>query len=71
VIHNTWHFNRLLTSVQLLQAIQVAERLPKPPVAELFTDVYDRVPSNLREQEQLLRDTIMKHPAYYPTDVPV
>lgn len=56
---------------ELLQAIQVAERMPKPPVAELFTDVYDQIPSNLREQEQLLRDTIMKHPAHYPTDVPV
>jgi len=57
--------------VQLLQAIQAAERMPKPPVTELFTDVYDKIPSNLREQEQLLRDTIMKHPVDYPTDVPV
>ncbi|KXG23145.1 2-oxoisovalerate dehydrogenase subunit alpha 2, mitochondrial-like [Sorghum bicolor] len=56
---------------ELLQAIQVAERMPKPPVADLFTDVYDKIPSNLCEQEQLLRDTIMKHPADYPTDVPV
>ncbi|XP_062203092.1 2-oxoisovalerate dehydrogenase subunit alpha 2, mitochondrial-like isoform X2 [Phragmites australis] len=56
---------------ELLQAIQVAERTPKPPVAELFTDVYDQIPSNLREQEQSLRDTIMKHPADYPIDVPV
>ncbi|KAJ1265113.1 hypothetical protein BS78_08G054000 [Paspalum vaginatum] len=56
---------------ELLQAIQVAERMPKPSVAELFTDVYDQIPSNLREQDQLLRDTIMKHPADYPTDVPV
>jgi len=57
--------------VQLLQAIQAAERMTKPPVTELFTDVYDKIPSNLREQEQFLRDTIMKHPADYPTDVPV
>ncbi|AQK39794.1 2-oxoisovalerate dehydrogenase subunit alpha 2 mitochondrial [Zea mays] len=56
---------------ELLQAIQVAERMPKPPVTELFTDVYDKIPSNLHEQEQLLRDTIMRHPADYPTDVPV
>ncbi|GJN13623.1 hypothetical protein PR202_gb00348 [Eleusine coracana subsp. coracana] len=56
---------------ELLQAIQVAERAPKPPVSELFTDVYDQIPSNLHEQEQLLRDTIMKHPADYPTDVPI
>jgi 2-oxoisovalerate dehydrogenase E1 component alpha subunit len=69
VIHDIW--NCLLTCVQLLQAIQVAERMPKPPVTELFTDVYDKIPSNLHEQEQLLRDTIMRHPADYPTDVPV
>ncbi|BAT16168.1 Os12g0183100 [Oryza sativa Japonica Group] len=54
---------------ELLKAIQVAERMPKPPLAELFTDVYDEVPSNLREQERLLRDTIKKHPADYPADV--
>lgn len=55
---------------ELLQAIQVAERMPKPPLAELFTDVYDQIPSNLREQELLLRDTITKHPADYPADLP-
>ncbi|KAF0888146.1 hypothetical protein E2562_010844 [Oryza meyeriana var. granulata] len=54
---------------ELLKAIQVAERMPKPPLAELFTDVYDEIPSNLREQERLLRDTIKKHPADYPADV--
>ncbi|KAL6906187.1 hypothetical protein ACP4OV_003788 [Aristida adscensionis] len=56
---------------ELLQAIQVAERTPKPPLSELFTDVYDEIPSNLREQEQLLRNMVKKHPADYPTDVPV
>ncbi|KAJ6817229.1 uncharacterized protein M6B38_411795 [Iris pallida] len=56
---------------ELLQAIQVAERAQKPPLAELFTDVYDTVPSNLREQEKLLRETVKKHPGDYPSDVPV
>ncbi|XP_020246300.1 2-oxoisovalerate dehydrogenase subunit alpha 2, mitochondrial isoform X3 [Asparagus officinalis] len=56
---------------ELLQCIQVAERSPKPPLSELFTDVYDTVPSNLREQEKSLRETIKKHPADYPADVPV
>ncbi|VAI02370.1 unnamed protein product [Triticum turgidum subsp. durum] len=59
-----------LISVQLLQAIQVAERMPKHGLAELFTDVYDQMPSNLREQERSLLDTIKKHPAEYPADVP-
>lgn len=59
------------TFVQLLQAIQVAEKMEKPPLAELFTDVYDQVPSNLREQERLLRETIKRHPGDYPPEVPV
>ncbi|XP_020111674.1 2-oxoisovalerate dehydrogenase subunit alpha 2, mitochondrial-like isoform X2 [Ananas comosus] len=56
---------------ELLQAIQVAERVEKPPLSDLFTDVYDRVPSNLIEQEKSLRETVKKHPGDYPPDVPV
>ncbi|GAB2219709.1 hypothetical protein Droror1_Dr00007346 [Drosera rotundifolia] len=41
---------------QVLAAIQAAEKLEKPALAELFTDVYEVAPSNLREQERLLRD---------------
>ncbi|KAK8488997.1 hypothetical protein V6N11_021006 [Hibiscus sabdariffa] len=55
---------------QLLQAIQIAERAEKPPVNDLFTDVYDNIPSNLRDQEKLLRETINRHPEDYPADVP-
>ncbi|KAL3721428.1 hypothetical protein ACJRO7_033858 [Eucalyptus globulus] len=56
---------------QLLHAIQVAERVEKPPVSDLFTDVYDLPPSNLREQEMLLRETIKRYPQDYPGEVPV
>ncbi|OMO57198.1 Dehydrogenase, E1 component [Corchorus capsularis] len=56
---------------QLLLAIQVAEKVEKPPVMDLFTDVYDDLPSNLREQEILLRQTINRHGQDYPADVPV
>ncbi|KAF6170516.1 hypothetical protein GIB67_031924 [Kingdonia uniflora] len=56
---------------KILHAIQVAEKLEKPPLADLFTDVYDRLPENLCEQERLVRDTIKKHPQDYPSDVPV
>lgn len=55
---------------QVLNAIQVAEKLEKPSVAELFTDVYDVLPSNLLEQERLLRETIKAHPQEYPSYVP-
>lgn len=57
--------------MQMLQAIQVAERLEKPAVAELFTDVYDQPTKDLVEQEMLLRESIIKHPKDYPTDYAV
>ena len=57
--------------VQLLQAIQVAEKAEKPPISDLFTDVYESLPSNLCEQEELLRESIKRHPQDYPTNVPV
>ncbi|KAK7282311.1 hypothetical protein RIF29_10983 [Crotalaria pallida] len=36
---------------QLLHAIQVAENVEKPPIEDIFSDVYDVPPSNLHEQE--------------------
>ncbi|XP_022766325.1 2-oxoisovalerate dehydrogenase subunit alpha 1, mitochondrial-like [Durio zibethinus] len=56
---------------QLLQAIQVAEKTEKPPLTELFADVYDLPPSNLLEQEKQLRETINKYPQDFPSDVSV
>ncbi|KDP39402.1 hypothetical protein JCGZ_03684 [Jatropha curcas] len=56
---------------QLLKAIQVAERVEKPPVADVFTDVYDVLPSNLIEQEKFLREAVRRHPQDYPSDVPL
>ncbi|CAI0555289.1 unnamed protein product [Linum tenue] len=56
---------------ELLKAIQVAEKIEKPPVGDMFTDVYDAVPSNLFEQEKLLQQTVTRYPQDYPSDVPV
>ncbi|CAI9755856.1 unnamed protein product [Fraxinus pennsylvanica] len=56
---------------QLLNAIQVAEKTEKPQLAEMFSDVYDNLPSNLHEQEKSLRETIKRHRQDYPTDVPL
>ncbi|GJV76884.1 2-oxoisovalerate dehydrogenase subunit alpha 2, mitochondrial-like protein [Tanacetum coccineum] len=56
---------------QLAQAIQTAEREDKPPVTDLFNDVYDVRPKNLKEQETSLRKTIKKHAQEYPSNVPV
>lgn len=56
---------------EMIQAIQVAERLEKPPVSDLFTDVYDQKTKDLQEQENLLGKVIKKHPKDYPSDVPL
>lgn len=48
--------------LQLLESIQIAEKIEKPPLSDLFTDVYDNLPSNLQEQEKLLRETIERNP---------
>ncbi|CAI0395834.1 unnamed protein product [Linum tenue] len=62
---------RSATRKQLLQAIQAAERTEKPSLDEMFRDVYDETPSNLREQHEQLREMIKRHPGDYPSDVPV
>jgi len=54
-----------------MHVIQVAEKAQKPPLEDLFSDVYDQLPSNLQEQERLLRESIKKHPQDYPSDVPL
>ncbi|KAJ4964618.1 hypothetical protein NE237_016467 [Protea cynaroides] len=56
---------------ELLNAIQVAEKAEKPPLSDMFTDVYDHPSSNLFEQERFLRETIKRHPLDYPPEVPV
>ncbi|KAJ0957461.1 putative 3-methyl-2-oxobutanoate dehydrogenase (2-methylpropanoyl-transferring) [Helianthus annuus] len=56
---------------QLSQAIQAAERVEKPPVSDMFNDVYDVLPKNLNEQEVSLREHVKKHPQEYPSNVAV
>ncbi|KAH6800062.1 thiamine diphosphate-binding fold superfamily protein [Perilla frutescens var. hirtella] len=56
---------------QVLNAIQVAEKTEKPSLEDLFSDVYEKLPSNLEEQEKSLRQTIKRHHQDFPADVPV
>ena len=53
--------------LQLMNAIQVAEQIEKPLLADLFTDVYHEMPSNLQEQERSLTETMKKHPQDFPS----
>ena len=57
--------------VQVIAAMQDAGPRKKPALSNLFTDVYDTVPSNLRKQEEQLRESVTRHPRDYPSDVPL
>ncbi|KAK4391013.1 2-oxoisovalerate dehydrogenase subunit alpha 2, mitochondrial [Sesamum angolense] len=56
---------------QVMNAIQVADKTEKSSLKELFTDVYDHLPSNLQDQEKSLRETIKRHGEDFPADVPL
>ncbi len=51
---------------EVLAAVKVAEKVDKPELRELVTDVYDQVPAHLEAQYQELKAHIMQHPEAYP-----
>ncbi|WP_448564211.1 thiamine pyrophosphate-dependent dehydrogenase E1 component subunit alpha [Thalassotalea ganghwensis] len=51
---------------QVLAAVKVAEKIAKPPVEDLVTDVYDVVPPHLQAQLDALKTHIKKYPESYP-----
>jgi 2-oxoisovalerate dehydrogenase E1 component alpha subunit len=44
----------------------VAEKVAKPPVEDLVSDVYDQVPAHLQKQLDELKAHIKKYPEAYP-----
>ncbi|KAK1406888.1 hypothetical protein QVD17_38497 [Tagetes erecta] len=56
---------------EVKQAIDEAEREEMPQLGDMFTDVYDVLPSNLMEQETSLRETIQRHPMDFPKNMPI
>jgi 2-oxoisovalerate dehydrogenase E1 component alpha subunit len=56
------------TRKRIVEAFNKAEKRKKPPVHELFTDVYDTLPPLLQAQEQELRAHLAKYPKDYPVD---
>jgi len=46
---------------EVLDEILRAEKEPKPPIDDLFSDVYDQLPSNLQRQKQQLHAHLAKH----------
>ena len=59
---------RTETRKRIVEAFNKAEKRKKPPVRELFTDVFDTVPPLLQAQEREMLAHIAKYPADYPLD---
>jgi hypothetical protein len=55
--------------MQVIAALDQAEATDKAPLRDLFTDVYDKPPPNLVEQEQQVRGHVAKHRADYPDNI--
>lgn len=54
---------------QIIESLEKASKVPKPPLSAMFTDVYAEMPWNLKEQ---LRDTlelVKRHPHLLPPDM--
>ncbi|MCO5569828.1 hypothetical protein L7F22_023542 [Adiantum nelumboides] len=56
---------------QMMLALQNAESRKKPGLSNLFEDVYDVMPQNLRDQEQQTHAVVRKFSKDYPSDVPL
>ncbi len=52
-------------------SLDAAALVPKPPLGDLFSDVYKDMPPNLIEQRQETFDFVAKHPELIPADMPV
>ena len=54
---------------QVMQALSRADKALKPPVKDMFTDVYDKLPSRLQKQHQECMNHVAKYPHEYPTEL--
>jgi len=51
---------------EVLAAVKVAEKIDKPPLEDLVSDVYDQVPPHLQAQYEAVKEHIKKYPEAYP-----
>ena len=49
------------------EAFAAADERPKPPLSDLFEDVYAEVPPHLEKQQEELKAHVAKYPNEYPT----
>ena len=54
-----------------MEALQNAECRKKPSLDNLFEDVYDSLPGNLKEQARETRKIALKYPKDHPSEVPL
>ena len=53
---------------EVLNKMKLAEKTAKPPIEDLFTDVYDQVPPHLQAQRRELFDHLERYKEFYPID---
>lgn len=56
---------------KMMLALQNAETRKKPCLSNLFKDVYDSMPGNLKDQERKTCAMAKQYPKDYPSDVPL
>ena len=61
----------MFSSAQVVRALDVAQREPKPALSYMFSDVYAELPWHLREQQAEVADFVRRHPDVLPKDMPV
>jgi hypothetical protein len=56
---------------QVMASLEAAAKVPKPPLSDLFTDVYREMPWHLKEQMQQTFEAVRRHPELCPADMEV
>lgn len=52
--------------VQVIEALNLAEKTKKLPISSMFDDVYNELPASLRRQREELRQHLEKYGEHYP-----
>jgi len=72
--HREWWSNQLevelkqKTRAEVISLLNKAEMRKKPPIDDLFTDVYDELPPNLLRQREQLHNHLKKWKHEYPNN---
>ena len=57
-----WRKAEAYSVVQVVEALTAAQKVGKPPLSALFTDVYKEMPWHLAEQQEEAYTHAQKHP---------